>query len=35
MLEEQNDLNNQNIDGLVKSINKLSTIYKELNALVI
>ena len=35
MLEQQNDLNNQNIDGLVKSINKLSVIYKELNQLVI
>ena len=32
---EQEDSRNQNIEDLVKSINKLSTIYKELNNLVI
>ena len=35
MQEEKNDLENRQIDDLVKSINKLSTIYKDLNALVI
>lgn len=35
MQEEKNDLENKQIDELVKSINKLSTIYKDLNALVI
>ena len=35
MVEQENDLENQQIDELVKSINKLSSIYKELNELVI
>lgn len=36
MHEETNDmLNNKKVDELVKNINKLSTIYKELNNLVI
>lgn len=36
MVEEQtNDLENRQINELVASINKLSTIYKDLNALVI
>lgn len=36
MVEQTNDLlNNKKIDELVKNINKLSTIYKELNNLVI
>lgn len=36
MVEETNDLqDNKKIDELVKNINKLSTIYKELNNLVI
>lgn len=35
MMEEKNDMKNDKIDELVKSINKLSGIYKELNQLVI
>ena len=33
--ETTNDLENKKIDDLVRSINKLSTIYKDLNSLVI
>ena len=35
MEEQKNDLENRKIDDLVTSINKLSSIYKELNNLVI